>query len=83
MQIHYFARINQNKKLAVSRITLTSFGERTLPFELQPVSGTNVIGVVHASRSPSVEAILLAVALEKQNINAMATALALASHCRG
>ncbi|VDK46430.1 unnamed protein product [Anisakis simplex] len=52
-------------------------------FSLQKnVSGRNVYGVIRSGRSPSVESILIAVALDEQSFGAIATTLALATHCR-
>ncbi|VDM97113.1 unnamed protein product, partial [Thelazia callipaeda] len=48
----------------------------------QNQSGSNVVGIVHASRSPSVEAVLVAVSLTKKDVEALAVTLALATFCR-
>uniref|UniRef100_A0A1I7VAN9 Reverse transcriptase Ty1/copia-type domain-containing protein n=1 Tax=Loa loa TaxID=7209 RepID=A0A1I7VAN9_LOALO len=51
-------------------------------FLFQNQSGTNIIGVVRASRSSSTEAMLVAVSITKTNLEALAVVLALATYCR-
>ncbi|VBB34727.1 unnamed protein product [Acanthocheilonema viteae] len=53
-------------------VTLPGFNE----------NGTNVVGVVRASRSSSTEAMLVAVSMTKTNLEALAVVLALATYCR-
>uniref|UniRef100_A0A0M3HQI1 Glycosylphosphatidylinositol anchor attachment 1 protein n=2 Tax=Ascaris TaxID=6251 RepID=A0A0M3HQI1_ASCLU len=45
-------------------------------------SARNVYGIVRSGRSPSVESILIAVSLDDDSSGAIATALAIATHCR-
>lgn len=50
---------------------------------MQKQSGTNVVGVVRASRSSSTEAMIVAVSMTKTDLEALAVVLALATYCRG